>query len=263
MVDLIVFRLEAGISTYPFLPLLMNLFEICAEKFIIVFPELHRRRVMVDQLHPLGQFRILLDRLFQPLHPLHPGLVIVQAQAQVSDMGMVVQELEHGAGRCAAQRQIVTVPPLAPGPFHQCGKRERVDRAFRYRQPGTRRISSQQGKVIPLIAALHVNLEIVPRSPQAGEAGAACRIPAHKNTIPIFPAFVERARLDTRLQQLRVDAPALQIGQHGGGEPAGLWECEGLRRLRLGPLLGRRGAGTAQGLHRLHEVQPTDFDEIV
>ncbi len=178
-------------------------------------------------------------------------------------MGMVMKKLEHGAGSGPAQRQIVAVPPLAPEPLHQRGKREGVDGAFRHRQPGTRWVSGQQRKIIPLVAALYVDLKAVPRPPQAGKPGAARGIPAHKYTVLIFPAFIERTSLDTRLQQLRVDAPALQIGQHGGGEPAGLRECKGLRRFWLEQFLGRRGAGAAQGLHRLRKVQAPDFDQIV
>ena len=178
-------------------------------------------------------------------------------------MGMVMKKLEHGAGSGPAQRQIVAVPPLAPEPLHQRGKRESVDGAFRHRQPGTNWVSGQQRKIIPLVAALYVDLEAVPRPPQTGKPGAARGIPAHKYTVLIFPAFIERTSLDTRLQQLRVDASALQIGQHGGGEPAGLRERKGLRRFWLGPFLGRRGAGAAQGLHRLRKVQAPDFDQKV
>ena len=151
---------------------------------------------MVDQLHPLGQLRDLPYRCFQPLHALHPGLIVVQAQTQVGDMGMIAKKLEHGAGRGAAQRQVVAVP----------------------------------------------------RPPQTGKPGAARGVPAPKYTVLIFPAFIERTSLDTRLQQLRMDAPGLQIGQHGGREPAGLRECKGLRRFWFGPFLGQRGAGGFQAV---------------
>ena len=137
MVDLIVFRLEAGISTYPFLPLLMNLFEICAEKFIIVFPELHRRRVMVDQLYPPGQLRVLPNGPLQPFHALHPGFVIVQAQADLSNVRMIAQELEHGAGCGSTQGNIMAVLPVAPELFHQRSQGKGVNGAFRHSQPGT------------------------------------------------------------------------------------------------------------------------------
>ena len=86
-------------------------FDAGTKKFIVVFPMLRRRRVVVDQLHPLGQIRILPDSRLQPLHP---GPVIVQAQADLGNVRMIVEKLEHGARGGASEREIVAVPPLTP-----------------------------------------------------------------------------------------------------------------------------------------------------
>ncbi len=157
----------------------------------------------------------------------------------------------------------MAVPPLTPGQLHQRSQGEGVNGAFRHSQPGTLWVSGQQREIVPLVAALRIYPKVVPRSPQAGEPGAARRVPADKDAVLILLALIKRTGLDTRLQQLRVDAPALQIGQHHGGEPAGLRELKGLRRFRLGLFLGRRGAVAAQGLHRPHKVHSPDLDEIV
>ena len=117
--------------------------------------------------------------------------------------------------------------------------------------------------MVSLVAALHIYPKVVPCSPQTCEPGMALHIFAHKNAVLIPPALVERTRLDTRLQQFRVDTPALQVSQHYSGEPAGLWDLEGLPGLRGWPFLGRRGTIAAQGLHRPHKVHPPDLEEIV
>ena len=157
----------------------------------------------------------------------------------------------------------MTVPPLTPGQLHQRSQRECINRAFCDGQPGTLGISGQQGKIVPFIAALHIYPKIVPCPPETGEPGTARWVLPNKDAVLILLALIKRIGLDTRLQQLRVDAPALQIGQHHGGEPAGLWQFKGLRRFRLGLFLGRRGAVAAQGLHRAYKVHSPDLDEIV
>ena len=106
---------------------------------------------MIDQLHPLGQFRVLSDSRLQPLHTHDTGLVIVQAQTDLCNVWMIVEELEHGAGRGASERKIVTVPPIAPGQLYQRSQREGVNGAFRYGQPGTLGVSCQQSKIVPLL----------------------------------------------------------------------------------------------------------------
>ena len=125
---------------------------------------------------------------------------------------MVMEKLQHRAGCGAAEGKIIAITPLAPGQFDQRCQRKGVNRAFGYGQPGTFRISSRQREIIPLVAALHVQTKVVPRSPQAGEPGAALCVPADKNAVLITAALLESAGLDTRLKQIRVDTPALQIG---------------------------------------------------
>ena len=157
----------------------------------------------------------------------------------------------------------MAVPPLASRQLYQRGERQCVNGAFRHSQPGTLWVSGQQREIVPLVAALRIYPKVVPRSPQAGEPGAARRVPADKHTVLILLALIKSTGLNTRLQQFRVDTPFLQIGKHGGGEPAGLRELKGLRGLRLWPLLGQRGTIAAQRLHRPHKVHPPDLDEIV
>ena len=69
----------------------------------------------------------------------------------------------------------------------------------------------------------------------------------------IFPAFIERTGLHTRLQQLRVNPPALQIGQHGGGKPAGLKISNGKW------CWNSRGIGGRTALDYLIKVRGMDF----
>ena len=176
---------------------------------------------------------------------------------------MIVEELEHGAGCGASERKVVAVPPLTPGQLHQRSQREGVNGAFRHSQPGTLEVRRQQSKIVPLVAALHVHPKIVPCPPQTGEPGTALHIPANKDAVLVAAALIERPSLDTRLKQIRVDAPSLQIGQHHGREPAGPRERKGLRRFWRWPLLGRRRTVAAQGLHRAHKVHPADLDKIV
>lgn len=233
-----------------------------AEEFVVVLPMLHRWWVAVDQRHPLGQPRVLPERLLQPIHSQHPGLVIIQAQTDLGDVRMIAEELEHGAGRGPPKGEVVAVPPVAPGQLHQRGEGQRVNGALSNGQPGTRRVSGQQSEVVPFVAALHVDPKVVPRPPQASEPGAARYIFANKNAVLVLAAFIERTGLDALPEQIRVDAPALQIGKHPGGEPAGLRELKWFRGLWRWPLRGRRTAAT-QGLHRVYKVHPPHFNEIV
>lgn len=234
-----------------------------AEEFVVVLPMLRRRWVAVDQRHPLGQPRVLPDRLLQPVHSQHPGLVIVQAQTDLGNIQMIAEELDHGTGRGPPKGEVVAVPPVAPGQLHQRGEGQRVNGALSNGQPGTRRVSGQQSEVVPFVAALHVEPKIVPGPPQAGEPGAARYIFANKNTVLILAAFIERTGLDALPEQIRVDTPALQIGKHPGGEPAGLREAKGLWGLWRRPLRGRRRTAATQGLHRVYKVHPPYLNEIV
>ena len=234
-----------------------------AEEFVVVLPMLHRWWVAVDQRHPLGQPRVLPERLLQPIHSQHPGLVIIQAQTDLGDVRMIAEELEHGAGRGPPKGEVVAVPPVAPGQLHQRGEGQRVNGALSNGQPGTRRVSGQQSEVVPFVAALHVDPKVVPRPPQASEPGAARYIFANKNAVLVLAAFIERTGLDALPEQIRVDAPALQIGKHPGGEPAGLRELKGLRGLWRWPLRGRRRTAATQGLHRVYKVHPPHLNEIV
>ena len=181
------------------------------EKFVVVLSMLHRGRIMVDQRHPLGQFRVLPNRLFQPFHAQHPGLVVVQAQADLCDLRVVMEKLKHGARGGPAKRNIVTALPVAPGQLHQRSQRERVNGAFGHRKPWTLRISRREGKIIPFVAALHINPKVIPRPPEAGKPGAARWVPTHKNTVMIAAAFIECTGFETRAHYVRVYAPALKI----------------------------------------------------
>ena len=86
------------------------------------------------------------------------------------------------------------------------------------------------------------------------EAGRRWTISSRSRGWTLWPALIERTRLNTRLQQFRVNPPSLQIGQHGGGKPAGLRKLEGFPRLRGWLFLGRRGTIAAQDLYRPHKV---------
>ena len=234
-----------------------------AEEFVVVLPMLHRWWVAVDQRHPLGQPRVLPERLLQPIHSQHPGLVIIQAQTDLGDVRMIAEELEHGAGRGPPKGEVVAVPPVAPGQLHQRGEGQRVNGALSNGQPGTRRVSGQQSKIVPLVATLYIEPKVVPGPPQAGKPGAARYIFANKNTVLILAALIERTGLDALPEQIRVDTPALQIGKRPGGEPAGLRELKGLRGLWRWPLRGRRRTAATQGLHRVYKVHPPHLNEIV
>ena len=73
-----------------------------AKKFVVVFANL--RRVVMDERHTLGQLRITLNRLLQPRHAITPSLVVVQAQADLGNVRMVVKELQHGTRGGSAKR---------------------------------------------------------------------------------------------------------------------------------------------------------------
>ena len=76
----------------------------------------------MDQLHPLGQLRVRPDRFFQQFNSFQPCLVVVQAQADLGNVGMIVEKLNHSAGRGPAEGEVMTVPPIAPGQLHQRGQ---------------------------------------------------------------------------------------------------------------------------------------------
>ena len=61
------------------LPLFSHCFGMSAEKFVVILPMFRRWRIAVNQLHPLGQFRVVLDGVFQPLHAHNPRLIVIQA----------------------------------------------------------------------------------------------------------------------------------------------------------------------------------------
>lgn len=114
-----------------------------AEKFVVVLPVSGRRRVVVDQLHPQRKVRGLPNGLFQPFHANQPRLVVVQAQADLGDVGMIAEELNHGAGRGSAEGEVMAVPPIAPGQLHPRGQGQGVNRTFRHGQPWADWVSSQ------------------------------------------------------------------------------------------------------------------------
>ena len=89
----------------------------------------------------------------------------------------------------------MAVPPLTPGQLHQRSQGEGVNGAFRHSQPGTLWVSGQQREIVPLVAALRIYPKVVPRSPQAGEPGAARRVPADKDAVLILLALIKRTGL--------------------------------------------------------------------
>ena len=64
-------------------PLSLPLLPLCrldlTKKLVVILPMLRWGRVVVDQLHPQGQVRVLLDDLFQEIHSFQSSLIIVQA----------------------------------------------------------------------------------------------------------------------------------------------------------------------------------------
>ena len=180
-----------------------------AEEFVVVLPMLHRWWVAVDQRHPLGQPRVLPERLLQPIHSQHPGLVIIQAQTDLGDVRMIAEELEHGAGRGPPKGEVVAVPPVAPGQLHQRGEGQRVNGLSATASRGHAGSVASKAKLYRLVAALHVDPKVVPRPPQASEPGAARYIFANKNAVLVLAAFIERTGLDALPEQIRVDAPGL------------------------------------------------------
>ena len=204
---------------------------------------------MVDQLNSRGKLRVVPDRLLQPFHASHTGIVIVKAQADLRNVWVVVEELKHGTGRCAAEGEVGILAPVTAASFYQRRQRERVNRAFCHGNLVTVCVGSGQAEVIPLVAALHVQLEVVPRSSQTGEACDTLRIFADENTVLILLALVQDARVHAGGDDLSVYAPSLKIGHHIRREKGSFGKRERLSRLRLWTLRFGRRAVAAERFH--------------
>ena len=200
------------------------------QELVVVLPVFRRRQIAAEECHLCRQRGVVPDSLLQPFHSHKTSLVVVQTQADLIYRRVVPEKLQECIGRGAAQGEVVASLPRAAVALLQRRQGEGVDGALGHSQPGTGRVRCRQAEGIPLVAACCIQLEAVPRPPQGGGPGTASQVPPHKNTVLIPSALIEDAELQAEADDLRVNAPVLQIGHHGGGAPAGRWKPEGCGR---------------------------------